>query len=65
MVTVLIAAVFVFGSVGSNHFHYVRDFEVTVQGLVGDVSGGTADHSEHFRLECLEDLVVGWLAAPP
>ena len=44
----LSAAIFVFVGVGSNHFRYVLDFEVTVQGLVGDVPGGTADHSEHF-----------------
>ena len=44
----LSAAVFVFVGVDSNHFRYVRDFEVTMQGLVGDVPGGTADHSEHF-----------------
>jgi len=31
--------------------------------LVGDVPGGAAEHSEHFRLQCLEDLGVGWLAA--
>jgi len=62
---VLSAVVFVFGSVDSNHFRYVRDIEVTVQGLVGDVPGGTADHSEHFLLECLEDLGVGWLSASP
>ena len=42
------AAIFVFGGVDSNHFQYVRDFEVVVQGLVGDVLGGTADHSDHF-----------------
>ena len=34
--------------VDSKHFRYVRDIEVTVQGLVGDVPGGTADHSVHF-----------------
>jgi len=62
---VLSAAIFVFVDVDSNHFRYVLDFEVTVQGLVGDVTGGTADHSEHFLLECLEDLGVGWLAASP
>jgi len=45
---VLRAAVFVFVGVDSNHFRYVRDVEVTVQGLVGDVPGGTADHSEQF-----------------
>ena len=61
----LSAAIFVFGSVDSNHFCYVLDFEVTAQVLVGDIPGGTADHSEHFRLECLEDLGVGWLAASP
>jgi len=44
----LSAAIFVFGSVDSNHFRYVRDFEVTVQGLLGDVPGGAANHSEHF-----------------
>ena len=48
MVLVLRAAIFVFVGVNSNHFFYVRDFEVTVQGLVGDVPGGTPDHSEHF-----------------
>jgi len=62
---VLSAAVFVVGSGDSNHFCYVRDFEVTVQGLVGDVPGGNTDHSEKFRLECLEDLGVGWLAVTP
>jgi len=45
---VLNAAVFVFVGVDSNHFRYVLDIEDTVQGLVGDVSGGPADHSEHF-----------------
>jgi len=45
---VLSAAVFVFVGVDSNHFRDVRDFEVTVQSLVGDVLGGKADHSEHF-----------------
>ena len=44
LVTVLSAAIFVFVGVGSN----VLDFEVTVQGLVGAVPGGTADYSEHF-----------------
>jgi hypothetical protein len=39
---------FVFVGVDCNHFRYVLDFEVTVQGLVGDVPGSTADHSEHF-----------------
>ena len=43
------AAIFVFVGVDSNHFRYVRDFEV-VQGLVGDVPGGTTEHSEHFLL---------------
>ena len=42
------AVVSVFVGVDSNHFRYVRDFEVVVQGLVGDVPGGTTDHSEHF-----------------
>jgi len=41
-------AVFVFDGVDSNHFRYVRDSEVVVQGLVGDVPGGTAEISEHF-----------------
>ena len=44
----LSAAVFVFVGVDSIHFRYIRDIEVTVQGLDGDVPGGTADHSEHF-----------------
>ena len=44
----LSAAIFVFVGVHSNHFRYVLNFEVTVEGLVGDVLGGTADHSEHF-----------------
>ena len=47
LVTMLSAAIFVFVGVDSNHFRYVRDFEVIVQGLVGDVPGGT-DHSEDF-----------------
>ena len=41
------AAIFVFVGVESNHFRYVRDFEV-VQGFVGDLPGGTTDYSEHF-----------------
>jgi hypothetical protein len=40
LVTVLSAAIFVFVGVGSDHFRYVLHFEVTVQGLVGDVPGG-------------------------
>jgi len=48
LINVLSAAVFVFVGVDSNHFRYVRDIEVTVEALVGDVPGGTADHSEHF-----------------
>ena len=48
LITVLSAAIFVFVGVDSNHFHCVLDFEVTVQVLVGDVPGDTADHSEHF-----------------
>ena len=48
LVTVLSAAIFVFVGVDSSHFRYVLDFEFTVQGLVGDVLGGTADHSVHF-----------------
>jgi len=51
LITVLSAAIFVFVGVDSNHFCYILDFEVTVQGLVGDVPGGTADYSEHFWLE--------------
>ena len=49
MITVHSAAIFVFVGVDSNHFRYVRDFEVVVQAFVGDVPGGTADHSEHYR----------------
>ena len=48
MITVHSAAIFVFVGVDSNRFRYVRNFEVVVQGLVGDVPGGTTDHSEHF-----------------
>jgi hypothetical protein len=48
LVTALSAAIFVIVGVGSNHFRYVLDFEVTVQDLVGDIPGGTAEHSEHF-----------------
>jgi len=48
LVTVPSAAIFVFVGVGSNLFRYVLDFDVTVQGLVGDLPGGTADHSDHF-----------------
>ena len=33
------AAIFVFVGVDSNHFRYVRDFEVVVQDLVGEVPG--------------------------
>jgi hypothetical protein len=39
LVTVLSAAIFVFVGVDSNHFRYVLDFEVTVQGLFGDYQG--------------------------
>jgi len=42
------AAIFVFDSFDSNHYRCVWDFEVVVQGLVGDVPGGTTDNSEHF-----------------
>jgi len=42
------AAIFVFVGVDSNHFLYVLDFEVVVQCLVGNVPGGTTDHSENF-----------------
>jgi len=48
LITVHSAVIFVFVGVDSNRFRYVRDFEVVVQGLVGDVPGGTTDHSEHF-----------------
>jgi len=48
LVTVLSAAIFVFVGVDSNHFRYVLDFEVTMQDLVRDVPGGTADHSDHY-----------------
>ena len=44
----LSAAMFICVGVDSNHFRYVRDIEVVVQGLVVDVPGRTADHSEHF-----------------
>jgi len=39
LITVHSAAIFVFVGVDSSHFRYVRDFEVVVQGLVGDVPG--------------------------
>jgi len=42
------AAIFVFVGVDSNHFRYVRDVKVIVQGLVGDVPRGNTEHSEHF-----------------
>jgi len=45
---VLSAAVFVFVGFDLNHFRYVLDIEVTVHVLVGDVPGGTGDHSERF-----------------
>ena len=48
LITVYSAAIFVFVGVDSNHFRYVWDFEVVVQGLVGDVPGGAFDHSEHL-----------------
>jgi len=41
-------AIFVFVGVDSNHFRYVWDVEVIVQGLAGDVPGGTTGRSEHF-----------------
>ena len=44
----LSATIFVFVGVDYNHFRYVRDIKVVVQGLVGDVPGGTADRSKHF-----------------
>ena len=44
----LSAAIFVFVGVDFNHFRYVLDFEVTVQGLFGDVPGGTSEYSEHI-----------------
>jgi len=48
LITVHSAVIFVFVGVDSNRFRYVRDFEVVVQGLVGDVPGGTTEHSEHL-----------------
>ena len=49
LVTVLSAAIFVSVGVDSNHFRYVLDFVVTVQGLGWrQSSGGTADHTERF-----------------
>ena len=48
LVTLLSAAIFVYAGVDCNHFRYVLDFEVTMQGLFGDVPGGTADYSERF-----------------
>jgi len=48
LITVLSVTIFVFVGVDSKHVRYVLDFEVTVQGLVGDVPGGTGDYSEHF-----------------
>ena len=59
------AAIFVFVGVDSNHFRYVRDFDFVVQDLVGDVPMCITEHSEHFRLECLENLGIAWLAASP
>jgi len=44
---VLSAAGFVFVGVDWNHFRHVLNIEVTVQGSVGDVPGGTVDLSEH------------------
>ena len=58
------AAIFVFVGVDSNHFRYVLDFDVTVQGLVGDLSGGTADHSEHFYWNVWRILVLDGLLHP-
>jgi len=48
VITVHSAAIFVFVGVDSNQFRYVRDLEVVVQSLIGDVPGGTTDRSEHF-----------------
>ena len=58
-------SVFVFVGVDSNHVLYVRDVEIIVQDLVGDVPMCITEHSEHFRLECLENLGIAWLAASP
>ena len=58
------AAIFVFVGVDSNHFRYVRDFEVVVQGLVGDVPAGTTDHSEHFDWNVRRILVLDGLLHP-
>jgi len=61
---VLSAAIFVFVGVDSNHLLYVLNLEVTVQGLVGDVPGGTADHYEHFHWNVWRILVLDGLLHP-
>ena len=40
LVTVPSAATFVFVGVDSNHVSYLLDFEITVQGLIGEVPWG-------------------------
>jgi len=58
------AAVFVIVGVDSNHFRYVQDFEVVVQGLVGDVPGGTTYNSGHFYWNIGRILVLDGLLHP-
>jgi len=57
-------AIFVFVGVDSNHFRYIRYFDVVVQGLVGDVPGETTDHSEHFDWNVWRILVLDGLLHP-
>ena len=61
MITVHSAAIFVFVGVDSNHFRYVRDFEVVVQGLVGDVPGALLTILSIFDWNVWRILVLGGL----
>ena len=64
MIAVLSAAVFVFVGLDSNHFRYVRDSEVTVQGLVGDVPGALLIIVSIFDWNVWRILVLDGLLHP-
>jgi len=64
LIAVLSAAVFVFVGLDSNHFRYVRDSEVTVQGLVGDVPGALLIIVSIFDWNVWRILVLDGLLHP-
>jgi len=59
------AAIFVFVGDDSNHFLYVRDFEVVVQGLIGDVPGALLIIVSIFDWNVWRILVLDGLLHPP